>query len=396
MSLLMEALKKAEEARRKAGDERAFPAPDTRDAMTSASLAGELDADAPMDYLGAAPDRAHLAGRPGAREVFAAKRVPRAGDFFWPLVGVGILALLGAGAWFLWQWQAIPPPLAAAPFSTPSLAAPAPVPVPLPDPANALPASSAFPLLAPSVEEGGVRRTPSPETDPSLPFAVTARPAERAPVSSAVSPGNARAARKEAASLRLTRTPSPTHALLESAYEALQSGRGEEARRAYEEALRVDGKNADALLGLATLAAREGRDEEAHGYYLRALEADPNDATARAGALGAGRPGDDEAAESRLKTLLSGQPDAPPLHFALGNLYARQRRWSEAQQAYFRAYAGDPGNPDLIFNLAVSLDHLRKDALAARYYRMALETASVRTAAFDRAGIEARLLELSR
>jgi uncharacterized protein HemY len=65
--------------------------------------------------------------------------------------------------------------------------------------------------------------------------------------------------------------------------------------------------------------------------------------------------------------------DSAALFFALGNLYARQGRWSEAQQAYFQAYALEPDNADHLFNVAVSLDHLRQKKLAAQYYRMALD-----------------------
>ncbi|MDR2111551.1 MAG: tetratricopeptide repeat protein, partial [Candidatus Accumulibacter sp.] len=193
---------------------------------------------------------------------------------------------------------------------------------------------------------------------------------------------------------RLIRAPARANLALERAYEALQSGRDEDARRAYQEVLRADGKNTDALLGLATLAARRGRADEARGYYLRALEADPTDATARAGVLGTGKQADERDAENLLERALARQPGSPPLLFALGNLYARQLRWSEAQQAYFQAYAGAPDEPDIIFNLAVSLDHLRQRRLAAQYYRMALAAGAGRTAAFDRAAVNARLSEL--
>lgn len=67
---------------------------------------------------------------------------------------------------------------------------------------------------------------------------------------------------------------------------------------------------------------------------------------------------------------------------------------SEAQQAYFQAYAADPENPDFIFNVAVSLDQLRKSKLATQYYQMALSAAEARPAGFDRAQVENRLHEL--
>lgn len=103
---------------------------------------------------------------------------------------------------------------------------------------------------------------------------------------------------------------------------------------------------------------------------------------------------DPQTAESRLKSLLSAQPESAALNFALGNLYARQNRWPEAQQVYFNAVAADGDNPDYLFNLAVSLDHLRQPRLAGQHYRMALEAAARRPAAFDPAGVEKRLGEL--
>lgn len=171
-----------------------------------------------------------------------------------------------------------------------------------------------------------------------------------------------------------------------------------EAQRGYEQVLHSDPKNTDALLGLATIAARQGQTEQAQALYLRALESDPNDATAQAGLLNTKGQADPSLSESRLKTALASQPGSPPLYFALGNLYARQQRWSEAQQAYFRAYSGEPDNADFIFNLAVSLDHLHQNKLAAQYYQMALKASAAdnnaRAIAFDRNQVKARVLEL--
>jgi predicted Zn-dependent protease len=101
-------------------------------------------------------------------------------------------------------------------------------------------------------------------------------------------------------------------------------------------------------------------------------------------------------AESRLKGLIGQQPDAHFAHFALGNVYAAQERWPEAQQAYFRAYAGDSGNPDYQFNLAVSLEHLRQPALALRYYQGAMRAAESRPAAFEPAEAAERIRQLAR
>ena len=63
------------------------------------------------------------------------------------------------------------------------------------------------------------------------------------------------------------------------------------------------------------------------------------------------------------------------MQFALGNLFARQGRWPEAQQSYFRAFSAMPENADYAFNLGVGLDRMNQPRLAQTYYRRALELA---------------------
>jgi uncharacterized protein HemY len=93
--------------------------------------------------------------------------------------------------------------------------------------------------------------------------------------------------------------------------------------------------------------------------------------------------------------LLREEPDAAHLHFTLGNMYAAQNRWGEAQSAYFGAYRLQAENPDYAYNLAVSLDELGKAAAAAGYYRRALELAAENGAVFDQPSVRGRLLKLA-
>lgn len=181
---------------------------------------------------------------------------------------------------------------------------------------------------------------------------------------------------------------------LSAGYRRFQAGDLSGARKSYEQALRNDPRNVDALNGLAAISAHEGRSAEAQQYYLRALEADPQDATAQSALTLLGESGDPVQTESRLKLLLARQPDAHAARFALGNLYASQRQWHEAQQAYFDAHAADPENPDYLFNLAVSLDQLNQPRLALEFYRKALVAASGRPAAYPRDQAESRVREL--
>lgn len=148
---------------------------------------------------------------------------------------------------------------------------------------------------------------------------------------------------------------------------------------------------------MAALETQAGRLDLAEAHYLRRLQASPLDPYAQAGLLGLRKERVDPLqAESRLKTLLAAEPDATPLNFALGNQLARQGRWAEAQQAYFRALTGDPDHPDIAFNLAVSLDRLHQGAQAMAYYGRALALAEQRTASFSPEAARLRLQQLAR
>lgn len=196
--------------------------------------------------------------------------------------------------------------------------------------------------------------------------------------------------------IRVARTVQPARIApaLENAYELLRTGDLATAQQQYETALRQDPNSRDALLGMATVAARQNQGAQASSYYLRLLELDPNDATAVAGLVGLSG-GDAGQNERRLKAILTSNPDAGPVLFALGNLYAQQGRWPEAQQTYFRAYTAAPDNADYAYNLAIGLDRLNQGKLALTYYQRALALGQDKPAGFDRTALRQRMHELS-
>ncbi|MDD5249617.1 MAG: tetratricopeptide repeat protein [Rhodocyclaceae bacterium] len=194
--------------------------------------------------------------------------------------------------------------------------------------------------------------------------------------------------------LRISKAQPKLDPVLTRAFAALSVGDLEAADGAYAAALKSEASNPDALHGAAVVALRKNQRERAEEFYRRAVAADPTDAIAQAGLSGLGGNADPVAAESRLKTLIAAQPDQHCLQFALGNAYAAAGRWHDAQQAFFRAYSAAPDQPDYLFNLAVSLDHLRQAALARRYYAQALAAAEQKPASFDPAQAAARLREL--
>ena len=205
------------------------------------------------------------------------------------------------------------------------------------------------------------------------------------------------------ASRRGTRSPivitPPTQSVdpqLEQAYGAFQRGDLPQARDLYQKVLQRESGNRDAMLGLAAIDLRTRDFEMAETRYLRLLELDPRDPYAMAGMIAIRGQVDPVQSESRLKNLIATQPEVPHLHFALGNQYATQRRWPEAQAAFFKAYSLDSENPDFAFNLAVSLDQLHQTKPALTYYQRALALASAHNASFDKTQVSNRVAELSR
>ncbi len=183
---------------------------------------------------------------------------------------------------------------------------------------------------------------------------------------------------------------------ISNAYQLLQDGRLEDARRAYEKLRALEPRNPDVLLGLALIAQRQGRNDEAVQHYLKALEVDPKNAFAQASLTGMVARADPQAAETKFKSLIAQQP-AAYLYFGLGNVYAALGRWNEAQSAYFEAQRLEPESPDYAFNLAVSLEHINQPRAALDYYQRALKLAQAKGGAgFDPNLATTRVRQLSR
>jgi tetratricopeptide (TPR) repeat protein len=349
------------------------------------------------------------AGRAAAQKVFEAKfREPNPRLPFY--ITMGLLGAFAAGTVIYFWIQLRPPPSlvnanptptagvkpveASAAKSASTSAAPAnaePAAIPgLPGASTPPPAAATVPAVAPAAAPTSSVAA-APAAAPSVPTASPANPAASAARSRPAVP------KDEDRPLTVNRNGPQIHPQVNSGYAAYQAGDLAKARIDYQQVLREEPANRDALLGLAAVEMRAQRYDLSHGYYQRILQADPRDPYAQAGLLALrGEQLDPALVESRVKTLLAADREANVLYFTLGNQYAQQGRWAEAQQAYFKAFATDPDNADYAFNVAVSLDQLRQPTLALEYYRRALALAEKRGASFTPDVARTRVQQLSR
>lgn len=182
--------------------------------------------------------------------------------------------------------------------------------------------------------------------------------------------------------------------LLSEGYRAYRAGNMITAAEHYQAVLQKDAKNRDALLGLAAIAQQQQNNGLAIQYYSQVLALDPRDPAAYA-AMATLNLSDLTSAESHLKLLIPHRPHAGILYFALGNVYADQLRWGDATQAYFNAVNREMENAEFNFNLAVSLDHLGQDKLSAQYYQRALQLDQAGATSFDHTAAQQRLQKLA-
>lgn len=196
--------------------------------------------------------------------------------------------------------------------------------------------------------------------------------------------------------IRVTRSTAPAQVsdYVSQAYTAFQYGELQTAFNQYQNALREEPNNRDAMLGLAAIAAHQNNLPLARSYYSKLLQFNGNDAMAIAGLQGVAPTTDTGSSESELKSLIAKTPDAPYLHFALGNIYIQQQRWPDAERAFFEAYRQDRNRPDFAFNLAICLDHLGQASPALHYYETALSLAMTQTAGFDVEQAKQRISDL--
>jgi Tfp pilus assembly protein PilF len=396
MSLLLDALRRAEQEKLAKQAERPSAAAQGRSAPAAAKAAPSGLELQPVSAAAAAANAPAMPGRSeaeGAQNLFRAKSASaaepaRKSGVLWVALGVIVVVIAAVGAYVWYSIEAL------SPKTVVRAPRPAPLPASAPKPADFsigprldTPMPPAAPTPAPASGAATPRAPSAPEGEP-----------RQAPARSA---GDLvmNLLKKEApaaAPLRVAPTSEPQRvpADVAAGYEALRTGNLAQARRDYAAALAADPANVDALLGLATVEARGGSRTAAASHYRKVLDLDPRNATALASLAALTEFSRPEAIESQLRGDAARYPQSAALRFTLGNLYATQGRWSEAQLEYFEAHRLDPASADIVLNLAVSLDHLGQRRVASEYYRRALAAARTQATQFDPAPVERRIGEL--
>jgi tetratricopeptide (TPR) repeat protein len=252
-------------------------------------------------------------------------------------------------------------------------------------------ATAHFPeYTAPELDASDYKEEPIIGAGEQEPDTTTTRQAESTPgtIVIGVRPGEVRIARS-------ART-SDTNEIMKQAYAAYVVGDYARSEELYQSVLSQRPEQRDALLGVAALKLRAGEVAQAHRLYREVLKRDPNNPTASAAMFSLESGGGDQATESRLKMMLDEGVDVGYIYFSLGNLYARNRRWADAQQSYFEALRNSPTNPDYNYNLAVSLDRIGQRAAAVKYYDAAIGYTDSQQVGFDPARALARIQNIGR
>ena len=418
------------EATPKSGATAAFRAARSATSQTAATnRPTAADSAMMIAALEPAPDAAALAAkkteRDSVKNVFAVKlATQQESKSKWaiPAAAVAIIGV-GVGGWYVWNeinkiskpsiTQAPSNPVASKPSTAtapPAAVAPTPSAPPIPSPQSTATGGGINPpptngIAAVDIPSVLPPLLPPPATAIVTPKAITSAPAA-APLTArealAKQIGSLPSLQEPASkgvNLRLATRPASLtlHPAIAAGYTALVAGDYASAKRHYAEAIAADTTSIDANLGFATAAARSGEPALAERHYRRVLEIDPRNVTAATALLTlAGNHNSLPQSmnlEVEIKRLLALDPTVAASHFALGNIYASQRRWSEAQPVYFEAVRLAPQNPDYAYNLAVSLDQLGQTKSAQEFYLRALS--SKEHAQFDRAVVEKRLQTLT-
>ncbi len=125
-----------------------------------------------------------------------------------------------------------------------------------------------------------------------------------------------------------------------------------EARLLLERAALLGSEVAEVRWHLAILCERSGDELEARHWYESVLLLDPEHAAPIPVGMLALRTGDTDLATIHLESCQAGHPDAALAAYHLGLCHFHSTRWKEARSALDRAHQAQPTCPEFLFALA--------------------------------------------
>ena len=153
-------------------------------------------------------------------------------------------------------------------------------------------------------------------------------------------------------------------------------GRKDEARKAYEEALRLNPKDSRAHNDLGILLEKEGDEDSALRHYRAALEAHPEFALALSNMADLlGRRGDTAGAEAAFRKAMELEPKNPQHQYNLGVHLMSLGRVDEAAELYRSVLRLSPGDIRAMNNLGLLLADRGETDEAMELFRDAIALA---------------------
>ncbi len=169
-------------------------------------------------------------------------------------------------------------------------------------------------------------------------------------------------------------------------YKQFEKGNYQLAKKHYQKALNLAPNDTDIFLGLAAIALIENDTDSATELYTKALQIDPKNNTAISAISTLYEKSKSD--ESTIKKNIEANPNNPWAYFNLGNHHMEEQNWTKALHAFSKANAIAPQTPDILFNIAISLDNLDRVQQAIEAYTMAISAAKYKPANFDPTSVQ--------
>jgi Flp pilus assembly protein TadD len=166
-----------------------------------------------------------------------------------------------------------------------------------------------------------------------------------------------------------------SQAVLAAGDRVMQVHQYDQAVEIYDQQLKKNPSDPEALSGKALALQKAGKTKEAMNIYQRLVDKNPRDLGSLTNYLGLLQTQNPDEAMGRLSVLSERYPDNAAIAGQIGTVYATQMDTPNALRHFMKAQALDPENPTYSFNTAVLYDRLGNGTKAREYYGQALRIA---------------------